>query len=184
MDDLQAIQRLKRGDPGGLEQLITHYQVRATRAAFLITHDAAAAEDVVQETFLRIHDRISQFDESLPFEPYLMRSIVHAALNAVRGQARALRLDDDEHELKELLDRAVSVESQVEYSQLQQEILAALGKLPPRQRAVIVQRYFLQMSEKEMAQVSATAPGTVKWLLHAARERLQQLLGQKGASHE
>jgi DNA-directed RNA polymerase specialized sigma24 family protein len=51
-----------------------------------------------------------------------------------------------------------------------------MQKLSPRQRAVIVQRYFLEMNEKEMAIESNVAVGTIKWLLNAARERLRGLL--------
>jgi len=47
---------------------------------------------------------------------------------------------------------------------------------PPRQRAAVVLRYFLEMSEKEMTEILAVAPGTVKWLLNAARGRLRALL--------
>lgn len=184
MDDLQAIRRLRHGDIGGLEVLMERYQVKAARAAFLITHDKALAQDVVQETFIRIYQRIRQFDESFPFEPYLMRSVINASLNAVRGNGRFISLDGDSNELEKLLDRAASVESQVEFNQLQHEILETLSKLSPRQRAVIVQRYYLQMSEKEIAEALGAAPGTVKWLLSTARERLRHLLRQKGGSNE
>jgi DNA-directed RNA polymerase specialized sigma24 family protein len=54
-----------------------------------------------------------------------------------------------------------------------------MQKLSPRQRAVIVQRYYLEMSEKEMAAESGTAVGTIKWLLNAARERLRTLLVER-----
>lgn len=183
MDDLEAIRRLKGGDLRGLEALMERYQHKAARAAFLITHDKAVAQDVVQETFIRICDRIHQFNLSHPFEPYLIRSVIHASLNAVRGDRRFTSLDD-ENELEDLLDRAASVESQVEFAQLQQEVLDALSKLSPRQRAAIVQRYYLDMSEREMAVALDAMPGTVKWLLNAARGRLRQLLGQKGESNE
>lgn len=183
MDDLEAIRRLKSGDLRGLEALMERYQVKAARAAFLITHDKAVAQDVVQETFIRIYDRIHQFNLSHPFEPYLIRSVIHASLNAVRGDRRSTSLDD-ENELEDLLDRAASVESQVEFAQLQQEVLDALSKLSPRQRAAIVQRYYLDMSEREMAVALDAMPGTVKWLLNAARGRLRQLLGLKGESNE
>ena len=63
-------------------------------------------------------------------------------------------------------------------------ILEALSRLSPRQRAVIVQRYYLGMSEKEMALQLEVASGTVKWLLNAARERLRLMLGQKGEPNE
>ncbi len=184
MDDLQAIRRLKHGDMAGLELLMGRYQMQAARAAFLITHDVTLAEDVVQETFVRIYERIRQFDESLPFQPYLIRSVVNAALNAVRGNTRFTSLDDDASEVENLLDRAASIESQVEFTQLQQEILVVLSKLSPRQRAVIVQRYYLDMNEREMAFALGAAPGTVKWLLNAARDRLRHLLGQKGEPNE
>ena len=82
MDDSSAIQRLKKGDIGGLEFLIARHQVKAFRTAVLILNDDAMAEDVVHDTFLRIYQRIRYFDADRPFEPYLMRSIAHAALNA------------------------------------------------------------------------------------------------------
>ncbi len=177
MDDLGAIRRLKGGDLGGLEWLMGRYQVKAARAAFLITHDAALAEDVVQETFIRVYQRIRQFDVSRPFEPYLMRSVINAALNAIRGNSRLALLEDNVSEVENLLERATSVESQVEFTQLQHGIITALSRLSPRQRAVIVQRYYLDMSEQEMAQSMEVAPGTIKWLLNAARARLRRLLG-------
>ncbi len=184
MDDEQAILRLKQGDISGLESLISHYQLKATRAAFLITHDETLAQDIVQATFVRLYKQIGRFDGSRPFEPYLMRSVINASLNAVRGDRRLISMDQDTGEMESLLDQAASVESQVEFGQLQQEILNALSNLSPRQRAVIVQRYYLEMSEKEMALALDAAPGTVKWLLNAARHRLRRLLGQKGVSNE
>lgn len=179
MDDLQAIRRLKRGDISGLEQVVLRYQVKAVRAAFLITRDEALAEEVVQETFLRLYRRIHQFDGSRPFEPYLMRSVVNAALNAARRESKFVSLDGDKSEVENLLFRAATVESQVEFAQLKHDILSALSKLPPRERAVIVQRYYLEMSEKEMAEALDVAPGTIKWLLSAARQRLRALLGSE-----
>ncbi len=176
MDDLQAIQRLKEGDIGGLEILVARYQEKAVRVAFLITQDQALAEDVVQETFLRLYQRIRQFDSTRPFEPYLLRSMVNAALNASRRSPRHLSLDSDPEAVEHLLAQAASVESEVEYRRLKEEILQALSRLEPRQRAVIVQRYYLGMSEKEIATALGAPLGTVKWLLSAARSKLRRWL--------
>lgn len=176
MDEVTAIRRIKMGDFGGLEYLMSLYQVKAARAAFLITCDKAKAEDVVQEVFLRIFQRPGSFDENRPFEPYLMRSVVNAALNASRGEKRFISLEANAETIERLILQEASVESQAEYSQLKSEILNALGQLPPRQRAAIVQRYYLDMSEKEMAFTLDAAPGTVKWLLNSARNALRDLL--------
>ena len=180
IEDLQAIRGLKRGDIGGLECLIARYQGKALRTAFLITHDELMAEDVVQEVFLRFYQRADCFDESRPFEPYFMRSVVNAALNLVEREQRGRSLaDEDTSELEELLEQAASVEEQVEFNTLKWQILDVLAELPPRQKAVIVQRYYLEMSEKEMSEALDSPPGTIKWLLNAARTRLRSLLGSE-----
>jgi RNA polymerase sigma-70 factor, ECF subfamily len=181
MDDVEAVHRLKRGDIGGLETLIARYQVKAVRTAYLITHDEPLAEDAVQDAFVRIFQRARHFDESRPFEPYLLRSVVNCALNAIERGSRWVQMDGckEVDALATLLVRAASVEEQVEFAQLKGEILTALSCLPPRQRAVIVQRYYLEMSEKEMAETLDTAPGTIKWLLNTARTRLRRLLGSQ-----
>ncbi|HLO33600.1 MAG TPA: RNA polymerase sigma factor [Anaerolineales bacterium] len=181
MEDLQAIRRLKSGDIGGLECLIARYQGKALRTAFLITHDESMAEDVVQDVFIRFYQRAGGFDERRPFEPYFMRSVLNAALNSIEKEKRnsASLAEEDESELESLLQQAASVEEQVEFNTLKWQIGAALAKLSPRQRAVIVQRYYLEMSEKEMSEALAAPPGTVKWLLNAARDRLRSLLGSE-----
>lgn len=179
MNDLEAIRRLKNGDIGGLEVLIVRYQRKAVQTAYLITHDEQMAEDVAQEVFVRLYQRIRHYDETRSFEPYLLRSVANLALNTCEKTARWVQFGagTDVQVLGDLLLRAASTEELAEYAQLKREIAKALEALPPRQRAAIVQRYYLGMSEQEMAETLAAAPGTVKWLLNNARQRLRSLLG-------
>jgi RNA polymerase sigma-70 factor, ECF subfamily len=181
MDDLQAIRRLKNGDIGGLEILIARYQEKAVRTAYLVTHHEPMAEDVVQDAFVHFYECIRHFDETRPFKPYFLRSVVNTALNAVEKVNREVVFNEDldAPALESLLAHATSVEEQMEYSQLKYEISQALEELSPRQRAVVVQRYYLEMSEKEMTESLDVAPGTVKWLLNAARSRLRSLLASE-----
>jgi RNA polymerase sigma-70 factor, ECF subfamily len=180
VDDLQAVRRLKSGDIGGLELLIARYQGKAIRTAFLVTHDEPMAEDVVQDVFVRFFERANCFDETRSFGPYFMRSVVNTALNTVQREKKGMRLqEDDASELETLLEKAASIEEQIESASLNRQILEALSKLPPRQRAVIIQRYYLEMSEKEMAEAMEAPAGTVKWLLNKARTRLRSLLGSE-----
>jgi RNA polymerase sigma-70 factor (ECF subfamily) len=179
IEDLHAIRRLSAGDIGGLEYLIARYQDKALRTAFLITHDETMAEDVVQDVFVRFYQCANRFDETRPFEPYFLRSIVNAALNTIERENKNGHSLEDTSEIESLLVRANSVEEQVELNTLKRHIEAALIELPARQRAVIVQRYYLEMSEKEMSEALASPPGTVKWLLNAARQRLRSLLGSE-----
>ena len=178
MDEHQAIQRLKQGDISGLEFLVTHHQVKAVRTAYLITRDLGLAEDVVQDSFLQTFRSIRGFDSTRPFEPWFMRSVVNASVKMMQRSAKQVEVGDEAYEslFAELAARVESVEEQVESIEVQNQIWDAMQKLSPRQRAVIVQRYFLEMSEKEMAEEAGSAVGTVKWMLNAARERLRGLI--------
>ena len=136
------------------------------------------AEDVVQDSFLQAFRSIRGFDSTRLFEPWFIRSVVNASVKMMQRSAKQVEVGDeaDESLFAELAARVESVEEQVESIEVQNQIWDAMQKLSPRQRAVIVQRYFLEMSEKEMAEEAGSAVGTVKWMLNAARERLRGLI--------
>ena len=179
MNEKQAIQQLKNGDIRGLEFLVECHQVKAVRTAYLITRDISLAEDIVQNAFIQAYHSIGGFDTTRPFGPWFMRSVVNASVKMMQRSARQIQVGEDEADeslLDDLVTQVESVEAQVESLEVQNQIWEAMQKLSPRQRAVIVQRYFLEMSEKEMAEEAGSAVGTVKWMLNAARERLRGLL--------
>ena len=181
MDEKQAIQRLKLGDIRGLEYLVNCHQLKSVRVAYLITRDPGLAEDIVQEAFIHVFHSIRTFDETRQFEPWFLRSVVNASVKMMQRSMWQIQVGDeaDESLYVELAAKVESVEEQVASIEIQNQIWEAMQKLSPRQRAVIVQRYYLEMSEKEMALASGTAMGTVKWLLHAARERLRSVLAER-----
>ena len=181
MDEHEAIRRLQRGDLDGLETLVRLHQQRAVRAAYLIVRDAALAEDVAQAAFLRAHSRIGQFDAARPFAPWFYRIVVNLARRAAARAARQTSLDSpvpgSELTLAELpVDAAPGPEQHAEASEQRQRLWQALGRLSPEQRAAVVERYYLGLSEAEMAARGGLAAGTVKWRLHAARARLREWL--------
>lgn len=182
--DIQAaIMRLKKGDIGGLESLVRAFQVKAVRTAYLITSDQGLAEDVVQAAFVRVYERIDQFDIHRPFQPWFMRIVTNAALQATKKQKRQISLDKDmtnaEVDLSFidlLADETPGPETQAEAEELRDTVQQALFALSPDQRAVIVLKYYLDYSEREMAEELQSPPGTIKWRLHAARKQLGVLL--------
>jgi RNA polymerase sigma-70 factor, ECF subfamily len=183
MDEQTAIQRLKNGDIGGLEYLVHRFQARAVRTAYLIVQDASLAEDVAQDCFIQAYRGIDSFDPGRPFEPWFLKIIVHAAVKAARKAAKQTGFDPDSDDaaFDALFGWVESAEKTAEFNSFKQEIRDALKRLSPRQRAMVVQRYYLGMSEKEMAEQASIAPGTVKWSLNAARSRLRNFLGERGA---
>lgn len=180
MTERDAIARMQRGDISGLEALVQQHQLQAVRTAMLITRDAALAEDVVQAAFIRAYEKIHQFDPERAFAPWFMRSVVNAAVQAARKGQRLLSLDDQAGEdvtFAELLeDHSAGPLEQLQDAEQKAVIRAALDQLSPEQRAAVVMRYYLDMSEQEMANALEAPAGTVKWRLHAARKRLKGLL--------
>ncbi|MEP7290423.1 MAG: sigma-70 family RNA polymerase sigma factor [Chloroflexota bacterium] len=186
MDERQAalahaIARLRRGDMGGLESLMEAYQVKAVRTAYLITRDRAAAEDIVQSAFVRVYERIHQFNPDRPFEPYFLRIVINDAVKAASRSQRVVSIDAEVGEsdvtLAELLpDPTPDPADEAERLEIQRAVWEAMEKLTPKQRAVAVLRYALGYSEAEIAQSLTLPAGTIKWRLHAARQRLHGLL--------
>ena len=175
MEEQEAIARLKRGDVGGLEPLVRQYQVQAVRAAYLITRDRALAEDIVQAAFLRVYERIGQFDAGRPFGPWFLRSVANDAVKSVTRGKHQISLETSS--LADLVaDPNPGPADMAEAAEVRQAVWTALDKLPPAQRAATVLRYYAGLSEAEMAGELACPPGTVKWRLHAARKRLRRLL--------
>lgn len=179
MDETTAVARLKQGDIGGLEFLVRLYYVGAVRTAYLITHDRDLAEDVVQTAFIRSYENIGQFDAHRAFAPWFSRIVVNDAIKAAtRHSARELSLGNGaDGEAAWLEDNQCGPEEWLEQSETRREVWQALSQLSPLQRAVIVLRFYLGLSEAETAARLNCAVGTIKAHSHAARKHLRDLLG-------
>ncbi len=153
-----------RGAQGGsvsdLEALFRMHWPRAFRAAYLVTHDAAAAEDIAQESFLAAIRSLDRFDRRRPFGPWLHRIAVNRAIDWTR--ARSLRSE------VELLDTVPAPPGRPP----DDETVAALARLSPEHRAVIVLRYLLEFTPGEIADALDLPRGTVNSRLRRGLDAL------------
>ena len=173
-----AIQRLRDGEVAALEALVRRHQVQAIRAAYLVTYDRGLAEDVVQSAFVRAYERIHQLDPERPFAPWFLKSVLRDAIKAATRSARSVPLASAEGStLPGSADATSDPSARWERLETAMEVWHALARLTPEQRAAVVQRYYLGWSEAQMAEAIQRPVSTVKWRLHAARERLRLLLG-------
>ena len=181
MEDQIAISRLKQGDLNSLETLVHRYQARAVHAAYMIVCERALAEDVVQTAFIKVVERIQQFDEDRPFAPWFFRIVVNDALKLANKQRRQVSLEEQpDHPAaqlaKWLVDPGLQPDQVVEQQEARQIILKAISSLPPGQRTVIVMRYYLDMSMSDMSARTGRPLSTIKWWLRDARQRLRSLV--------
>jgi RNA polymerase sigma-70 factor, ECF subfamily len=156
------VRAAQRGEASGVEALFRLHWPRAFRAAYLVVHDAGAAEDIAQEAFLAALRNLDRFDRSRPFGPWLHRIVVNRAIDWSR--ARQLRAE------AELVDVAAPDHP----GSLDGALLAALAALPPEQRAVIVLRHLLEYTPGEISELLALPRGTVNSRLRRGLDALKE----------
>jgi RNA polymerase sigma-70 factor (ECF subfamily) len=159
-DERARVRGAQQGSVSDLEALFRTHWPRAFRAAYLVSHDAAAAEDIAQESFLAAIRSLDRFDRRRPFGPWLHRIVVNRAIDWTR--ARRLRSE------VELTERAATVPP----PNGPDETLTALARLPPEQRAVIVMRYLLEFTPGEIADALGVPRGTVNSRLRRGLDAL------------
>jgi RNA polymerase sigma-70 factor (ECF subfamily) len=179
MSARKAIARLKKGDISALEVLVRRFKVEAVHAAYLIIGDRQIAEDVVQNAFIKVAERVHQFEDGRPFRPWFLRIVTNDALKAVTRARRHLPLDGgDDFDVPEawLQDLNPGPEEMLDTSENRQRVWRALQQLTPNQRTAIIMRYFLDMKNKEVARELDRSLPSVKWAVHSAKESLKALL--------
>jgi RNA polymerase sigma-70 factor (ECF subfamily) len=164
-DERAWVRGAQAGSVSDLEALFRAHWPRAFRAAYLVTRDAAAAEDIAQEAFLAAVRSLHRFDRRRPFGPWLHRIAVNRAIDWAR--ARQLRGE------VELDDTAAA--SRTPNDRDPERLAAAIARLPPEQRAVIVLRHLLEYTPGEIAELLELPRGTVNSRL---RRGLDALKGQ------
>src|SRR5438874_6272023 len=154
----------RAGSAPDLEALFREHWPRAYRAAYLVVHDAAAAEDVAQEAFLAALRALDRFDRQRPFGPWLHRIVVNRAIDWAR--ARRLR---GEVELGDYLPAPPEPD-------LDGSALRRIADLPPEQRAVVVLRHVLEYTPGEIAELLGLPRGTVNARLRRGLDSLGEKL--------
>ena len=181
MKEQDAISRLKQGDLNGLGTLVRRYQAQAVHAAYTIVFDRALAEDVAQTAFVKVAERIEQFDDGRPFAPWFFRIVVNDALKLARKQKRDLSLEEQLDQpaarlAQWLTDPALQPDQVMEQKETRQIILNAIKSLPPGQRAAIVMRYYLDMNMLETSAETGRPLSPIKRWWRDGRRRLRSLM--------
>ena len=164
LEEIELVDRAKRGDVGAYEELVRTHQSLAVRTAYVITGQAADAQDAVQEAFVKAYRSLGRFREGAAFRPWLLRIVANEAISRRRAAHRHvnLALEQERH----------------------REVVAAMSMLRPEDRLVIAYRYWFELSEAEMAEALGCPRGTVKSRLSRALSKLRETLVAAGAGPE
>ena len=175
-DDGELIRLAQDGDVRAYERLVERYRDLAFRGAYLVTRNAADAEDAAQDAFVKAYYALARFRTGEPFRPWLLRIVTNEARNRRRSAGRRERLALRIAERRGPGDAAPSPDAAVLNAEARNVLLAALDAIPEREAAVIAHRYLLDLSEAETATALGIRAGTVKSRLSRGLARLRDAL--------
>jgi RNA polymerase sigma factor (sigma-70 family) len=178
LEETELVRRARRGEVSAYEELVRRYQGIAHRTAYLITGEAAEAEDAAQQAFVKAFGALGRFDPDRPFRPWLLRIVGNEARNLRRSAGRRAALELVVSREPEQL--AASPEAEALDRERRESLMAAVSGLGEADRQVIGLRYFLDLTEGEMAEALGVAPGTVKSRLSRAMGRLREAMASAG----
>ena len=174
---------LCEGDETALAPLVEKYKRMVYRLAMQITKNHADADDVMQETFIKVYRSIRTFRKDAAFETWLYRIAVNEALNFVRRRERqrASALEttsESEYETMARYRAQIANDPHVhaEKVELRQHVTAAVNSLSLKHRTVVILHEFEGLTHAEIASILNCSEGTVRSRLHYARKKLRTLL--------
>lgn len=174
--DGSLIRRLQRGDLEALGELYEQHRSMVYRTALAITHDERAAEDILQECFVRLYTYADTVDRTRPLNPWLYRVTVNLAYDWFTKSRWVQPLD----ELLEWLSGLPSVfpppDRSAETKETTRLVREVIDDLPAAHRVVVVLFYLEELPVDEIGQILEIPVGTVKSRLHYARQRLRESL--------
>ena len=169
--------RAQRGDSRAYEELVHPHEEIAFRVAYVITRNAADAEDAVQDALVKAWRALGRFRAGEPLRPWLLQIAANEARNRRRSAGRRDRLALAAASLSG--EAAPSPEDAALDAEQRTELLAALEELPADARDVLACRFLLDLSEEETAAVLELARGTVKSRTSRALDRLKEAYGSR-----
>jgi len=180
LSESDLISRARTGDDAAWEMLVREHQEPVFRLAYLLLADAHEAEDVAQDTFVRAFHALHTFDTTRSIRPWLLTIASNLARNKMRSVKRYLAALRRTAQLEPgVLDSSVSLSERSAQQWEAHTLWQAVRRLKANEQEVVYMRYFLDLSEAEMASALRVAPGTIKSRLHRALARLRGLVDRE-----
>jgi RNA polymerase sigma-70 factor (ECF subfamily) len=178
--DARLVELVRHGEDEAFGQLVSRYEGRLLRVLIQFVRDRELARDLAQETFLRVYQRLSQFDASRRFGPWLFRIGVNLTLDYLRKRKRRgwIRLFTDR---RATVDKPPDpgIRDPRQNFDLEEEVRLVLEAMPKRYRTVLILRDMECFSSSEVSAIVHRKEATVRWRLAEARNMFHHLWQQR-----
>ena len=175
------VRKARRGDNNAFAALVRAVQRPVYGLCLRLLRTEAEAAEVAQETFLRAFQNLDRYDESRPFDLWVLSIARNLSLDILRRRSKMRTEDVDDHAIA-LPSGEASLEDKAIAKQERESLEEAMGTLSADDREVLALYYVQKRTTKEIALVMDVAPGTIMARLFRAREKLRQRMKEKGAA--
>jgi RNA polymerase sigma factor (sigma-70 family) len=184
LSDAELVELVLAGEQDAFAVLVERYKDAVQNLAYRMLSNATEAEDVTQEVFVRAYTQLATYKSAHKFSTWLLSIASHLAIDQLRRRRfLALPLEDVPF-LEWIADLGVGPEQSALEGEQQDEIQAYLQRLPSKYRAVIVLRYWYDLSYEEIGTALNLTPALVKARLHRARELLARYIKDNKQNEE
>ncbi len=175
-DDVSLLVAYRTGDALAFERLYSRHAIAIRMLCLRHLHSDASADDVVQETFLRLVRGADRVDRGFNVRAWLHRVAANLCIDLLRAQRRSPGIDDDGTVMRTVptRERSDQPESAYEMTWLRETVTRVAEAMPPRQRAALVLRELEGLSYNAIAEELQLSPGAVETLLFRARRRFRE----------
>ncbi|MBR4127678.1 MAG: sigma-70 family RNA polymerase sigma factor [Alphaproteobacteria bacterium] len=180
LTDEDLMRKIEHSDAQAFQELLSRYEKRVFALAWRLCFDQTEAEDLTQETFLKIWRNAGTWKPEAKLETWIYRVLYNLFIDSrrrVRGQTEELSEDIRSDE--------ASPEQALIQKRTAQDVVKALNELPDRQKEALVLCYYQEMKAKDAADILSVSQSALEALLFRARQTLKEKLGKrKGKSHD
>jgi RNA polymerase sigma-70 factor (ECF subfamily) len=178
----KLIKKIKKGDRDAFAELVELYKDKIYQVAYRLVGNAQEAEDVAQETFLRVYANLGHYDPAYKFSTWVYRIATNLSIDLLRKRKLVYSIDKeapgtdgiDWHD--RLADQQPNPEEQTITGELQVQVQQAIDSLSPKYRAIMILRYIEDLSLQEISEVVKLPISTIKTRIHRGRESLKKKL--------
>ncbi|ATF10796.1 RNA polymerase sigma factor SigW [Brevibacillus sp. HB1.2] len=175
-------QRAKRGDREAFAELIEIYKDKIFQLAYRMVGNRQDAEDIAQETFLRVYANLHSYDDSYKFSTWIYRIATNLCIDRGRKKRPDFSLDEETEPgqgldwYSRLSSNERTPEDKVVTQELQETVQDALSHLQPKYRSIMILRYIEDLSLQEISDIVKLPITTIKTRIHRGREALRSKL--------
>ncbi len=188
LTDRELVDRAREGDEEAFEQLVRRHQPRIVRLAVHMLRDRAAAEDVMQETFVRAYRALERFDGRSEPYTWLYRIALNLSLNALRSRkAHRTSTQADDPRLDAVMSEQRATDDPPQEAarrQLYEALSEGIDSLSETLRSTLVLVCIDGRSHEEASAILGAPEGTIAWRVHEARRKLREFMADRGFGPE